>query len=207
MRVLGDLGNYARFQAAGAIEAAAGQEGGSVAGIGAGVAAATALGGAMAQGLGTTAAISPAETAEDPIATIEKLHKLVTLGALSQEEFEAKKAELLLRRSGSPNRRRHVACDSASARFWFGHSPRIPRYRSSRGRLPTGGKSTLPAMRYTEGDRQLSADLSREAAVPKSAPLDQNRLFTCPAQRLSGKSPGPVRVIGNRCFRRGSGGS
>lgn len=97
MRVLGDLGNYTRFQAAEAIEAAAGQEGGSVAGIGAGVAAATALGGAMAQGLGTTAAPPPAEPSEDPIATIEKLHKLVTLGALSQEEFEVKKAELLLR--------------------------------------------------------------------------------------------------------------
>lgn len=97
MRVLGDLGNYTRFQAAEAIEAAAGQEGGSVAGIGAGVAAATALGGAMAQGLGTSAAAPPAQPAEDPIATIEKLHKLVTLGALSQEEFDAKKAELLSR--------------------------------------------------------------------------------------------------------------
>ncbi|WP_283407205.1 hypothetical protein [Novosphingobium panipatense] len=95
--------------------------------------AATALGGAMAQGLGTTAAISPAEPAEDPIATIEKLHKLVTLGALSQEEFEVKNAELLLRRSGSPNRRRRVACGSASARFWIGHSPRGTAYRSSRG--------------------------------------------------------------------------
>lgn len=102
MRVLGDLGNYTRFQAAEAIEAAAGQDGGSVAGIGAGVAAATALGGAMAQGLGQSAppsgaAASAPAPAEDPIATIEKLHKLVTLGALSQEEFDAKKAELLSR--------------------------------------------------------------------------------------------------------------
>lgn len=100
MRVLGDLGNYSRFQAAEAIEAAAGQEGGSMAAIGAGVAAATALGGAMAQGLGTAAAPVAATAApveEDPIATIEKLHKLVTLGALSQQEFDAKKAELLSR--------------------------------------------------------------------------------------------------------------
>ena len=99
MRVLGDLGNYTRFQAAEAIEDAANQDGGGVSGIGAGVAAATALGGAMAQGLGQAAAPAPAPAAteEDPLATIEKLHRLVTLGALSQQEFDAKKAELLAR--------------------------------------------------------------------------------------------------------------
>ncbi|MBC2650181.1 SPFH domain-containing protein [Novosphingobium aerophilum] len=104
MRVLGDLGNYTRFQAAEAIEQAAAQDGGGVAGIGAGVAAATALGGAMAQGLGQAPAAAGAAAAavaaapqEDPLATIEKLHKLVTLGALSQAEFDAKKAELLAR--------------------------------------------------------------------------------------------------------------
>jgi membrane protease subunit (stomatin/prohibitin family) len=100
MRVLGDLGNYTRFQAAEAIEEAAGQEGG-VAGIGAGVAAASMLGGAMAQGLGQSApplaAAALAAPAEDPLATIEKLHRLVTLGALSQQEFDAKKVELLAR--------------------------------------------------------------------------------------------------------------
>lgn len=90
---------YTRFQAAEAIEDAANQDGGGVAGIGAGVAAATALGGAMAQGLGqaATPASAPAGTEEDPLATIEKLHRLVTLGALSHQEFDAKKAELLAR--------------------------------------------------------------------------------------------------------------
>ena len=99
MRVLGDLGNYTRFQAAEAIEQAAGQDGGGVAGIGAGMAAATALGGAMAQCLGQAPAATPAAAGpqEDTLATIEKLHKLVTLGALSQQEFDAKKAELLAR--------------------------------------------------------------------------------------------------------------
>jgi membrane protease subunit (stomatin/prohibitin family) len=95
MRVLGDLGQYTRFQTAEAIERAAGVDGG-VAGIGAGVAAATALGGAMSAGLGA-AGVPSAPAEEDPIATIEKLHKLVTLGALSQQEFDAKKAELLSR--------------------------------------------------------------------------------------------------------------
>lgn len=94
MRVLGDLGQYTRFQAAEAIEQAAGVDGG-VAGIGAGVAAATALGGAMSAGLSAGASVP--QTEEDPIATIEKLHKLVTIGALSQQEFDAKKAELLSR--------------------------------------------------------------------------------------------------------------
>ena len=108
IRVVGDLGNYTRFQAAEAIEQAAGQDGGGIAGIGAGLAAASALGGAMAQGLGQVAPAAPAASAgagagagavpqEDPLATIEKLHKLVTLGALSQQEFDAKKAELLAR--------------------------------------------------------------------------------------------------------------
>lgn len=98
MRVLGDLGQYTRFQAAEAIEDAAQSDGGGgVAGIGAGVAAATALGSAMAQGLGTAQPAAAAQPAEDPLAMIEKLHKLVTMGALSEEEFAAKKAELLSR--------------------------------------------------------------------------------------------------------------
>ena len=99
MRVLGDLGQYTRFQAAEAIEAAAGQDTG-LAGLGAGVAAAGALGSAMAGSFSATgtAAQGGGDTGgEDPIATIEKLHKLVSIGALSQEEFDAKKAELLAR--------------------------------------------------------------------------------------------------------------
>lgn len=94
IRLAGDLSQYTRFQAADAIEKAAGQDSG-VAGIGAGVAAAAALGNAVSQSV-ASAASSPVES-EDPIALIEKLHKLVGLGALSQEEFDAKKAELLAR--------------------------------------------------------------------------------------------------------------
>jgi membrane protease subunit (stomatin/prohibitin family) len=93
MRVLGDLDRYAKFQAAEALQTAAGQEGG-LAGLGAGIAAAGVLGGTMAQALGSGGAAAPAE---DPFALIEKLHKLVTAGALTQAEFDAKKAELLAR--------------------------------------------------------------------------------------------------------------
>ncbi|MEY2927054.1 MAG: hypothetical protein RL367_1531 [Pseudomonadota bacterium] len=102
MRVLGDLGKYAQFQAAEAIPIAAEQSGG-IAGIGAGLAAAAAIGGTMSGALGGggfgvgAAPVAAPAAAEDPFAVIEKLHKLVTIGALTQAEFDAKKAELLAR--------------------------------------------------------------------------------------------------------------
>ena len=91
MRVVGDLDRYVRFQTAEAIGTAAGQDGG-IAGVGAGAAAGAALGQAMASGLGQGAAAAPQE---DPFALIEKLHKLLVAGAISQAEFDAKKAALL----------------------------------------------------------------------------------------------------------------
>jgi membrane protease subunit (stomatin/prohibitin family) len=106
MRVLGDLNKYAQFQAAEAITIAAEQSGG-IAGVGAGVAAAAAIGGTMSGALGgggafgasavPGAAAPAAAPAEDPFAVIEKLHKLVGMGALTQAEFDVKKAELLAR--------------------------------------------------------------------------------------------------------------
>lgn len=97
MRVVGDLDRFVRFQSAAAIETAAGQSGG-VAGAGAGMAAGMAIGQSMAGGLGGAAATAPtAPSGEDAYTQIEKLHRLLTLGALSQEEFDAKKAELLAR--------------------------------------------------------------------------------------------------------------
>ncbi len=105
MRVLGNLDQYAKFQAAEAIEKAASNEGG-MAGLGAGMAAGAAMGSVMQQSLNpglqpaaqpapaTPAAVAPAE---DPFELLEKLHKLVTIGALSKEEFEAKKVEILAR--------------------------------------------------------------------------------------------------------------
>ncbi len=92
MRVLGDLDRYAKFQAAEAIEVAAAQPGG-MAGIGAGAAAGLAIGQTMAGALGGAA--QPSAPAEDPFALVEKLHKLLTIGAITQAEFDAKKAELL----------------------------------------------------------------------------------------------------------------
>jgi len=96
MRVIGDLARYTQFQSAEAIEAAAHQDGG-LAALGAGVASAAALGNAMTQGLTPAAAPAPAAPEADPFEQIERLHKLLTIGALTQAEFDAKKAELLAR--------------------------------------------------------------------------------------------------------------
>lgn len=97
MRVVGDLDRFVRFQSAQAIETAAGQSGG-VAGAGAGMAAGLAIGQSMASGI-SAAPSAPAAAApgEDVYAQIEKLHKLLTIGAITQEDFDAKKAELLSR--------------------------------------------------------------------------------------------------------------
>ncbi|PSJ38943.1 SPFH domain-containing protein [Allosphingosinicella deserti] len=96
MRVLGDLDRYAKFQTAEAIGTAAAQPGG-IAGLGAGAAAGVAIGQAMASGLGGAAApqTGGGHQGEDPFALIERLHKLLTIGAISQEEFDTKKAELM----------------------------------------------------------------------------------------------------------------
>jgi len=98
MRVIGDLDRYAKFQSAEAIEAAASAPGGA-AGAGVGMGAGLAMGQAMAAGLSGAAAPSSAGQGggDDVFGTIERLHKLVTMGAISQEEFDSKKAELLSR--------------------------------------------------------------------------------------------------------------
>ena len=95
MRVLGELDRYAKSQTAEAIGTAAAQPGG-IAGLGAGAAAGVAIGQAMASGLGGAAAPQTGGgQGEDPFALIERLHKLLTIGAISQEEFDTKKAELM----------------------------------------------------------------------------------------------------------------
>jgi len=97
MRVVGDLDRFIRFQSAEAIETAAAQSGG-IAGIGAGAAAGMAIGQSMAGGIGGAGpAAAAAVPGEDAYAQIEKLHKLLTIGAITQDEFDAKKAELLSR--------------------------------------------------------------------------------------------------------------
>jgi membrane protease subunit (stomatin/prohibitin family) len=97
MAAVGDLDAYMKFKTAQAMEKAAENEGqGGTAGIGVGLGAgmtmANMMMGSMGQQQGSQ---QKKESSEDVLATIEKLAKLKDAGALTAEEFEAKKKELL----------------------------------------------------------------------------------------------------------------
>ena len=101
----GDMGKFMQYQTAQAIPKfaeGAGQGGGSgIAGDAMGLGAGVALGQVMAQqlGQGLTNAAQPVPTAvikpDEVMATLEKLGELKAKGVLTQEEFDAKKTELL----------------------------------------------------------------------------------------------------------------
>lgn len=98
MNMVGDLNKYTQFQVAESIPIAASNEGG-IAGVGAGLGAGLVMGQTMAQSISNSVS-NPAATQtpaniEDITETIEKLHSLVGKGILTQEEFDAKKTELL----------------------------------------------------------------------------------------------------------------
>jgi len=103
MGMIGDMQRYTQFQVANSIPAAAANPGG-LAGIGAGLATGVAMGQAMTQAIGQAiqpagaapAAAAPAKP-EDVTQLLEKLHDLKTKGVLTEDEFNAKKAELLKR--------------------------------------------------------------------------------------------------------------
>jgi len=103
-----DMGKFMQYQTAQAIpkfaEGGGGGGGGGIAGDAMGLGAGVALGQVLAQNLSQglqvpapTAAAMPAVpvTASDIMATLEKLGALKANGILTQEEFDAKKAELL----------------------------------------------------------------------------------------------------------------
>jgi membrane protease subunit (stomatin/prohibitin family) len=105
----GDMGKFMQYQTGQAIPEmakAAGQGGGSIAGDAMGLGAGIAMGQVLAQNLQQglqggqpgQAAAAPAAAVvkpEDVMATLEKLGELKAKGILTQEEFDAKKAELL----------------------------------------------------------------------------------------------------------------
>ncbi len=97
--IVGDLSRLMQYQTAQSIPIAAANEGG-LAGVGAGLGAGMALGQVMADAMrpGTAGGVgtgTASDTNTETLALIEKLHDLMTKGILSQNEFEAKKAELL----------------------------------------------------------------------------------------------------------------
>jgi membrane protease subunit (stomatin/prohibitin family) len=97
-----DMGQFLQYQTAQAMEklAQGTAGGGGLASDGLGLGAGVAMGQALAQNLSTSqlkpSATSPVGvTAEELMATLEKLADLTTKGILTPEEFAAKKAELL----------------------------------------------------------------------------------------------------------------
>ena len=102
MNMIGDMGRFTQYQVANAIPEAAKNEGGMAGmgvGLGAGVGFGQVMGQAMASAMtpaaGAAATAEPTVSADDVVATLEKLHGLVEKGILSQAEFDTKKAELL----------------------------------------------------------------------------------------------------------------
>ncbi|MFZ2266112.1 MAG: SPFH domain-containing protein [Azonexus sp.] len=103
MNMIGDMQRFTQYQVANSIPDAAKNEGG-LAGMGVGLGAGLGFGQVMGQSIGqavqpaapaSAPAAAPSVSADEVVATLEKLHGLVGKGILSQEEFEAKKAELL----------------------------------------------------------------------------------------------------------------
>ena len=109
MNMIGDMGRFTQYQVASSIPLAAQNEGG-IAGIGAGLGAGMGIGQTMTAAMGQALpagaagaavagalpiAAAAALSADEVVATLEKLHALVGKGILSQTEFDAKKAELL----------------------------------------------------------------------------------------------------------------
>ncbi len=98
VNIMGGMQNYTQFQVASAIPLAAQNEGG-LAGLGAGMGVGFGVGQqvaqSMAQSMGQTTPTAPPINVDEVMATLEKLHGLMTKGILSSAEFETKKAELL----------------------------------------------------------------------------------------------------------------
>ena len=92
MNIVGNLDKFTRFETADNISTAAANEGG-MAGMGAGMGAGMSMGQAMMGSMGGNG--GGAAKQEDPLETIQKLAKLKEAGILSEEEFAAKKKELL----------------------------------------------------------------------------------------------------------------
>jgi membrane protease subunit (stomatin/prohibitin family) len=109
MGALGNLDQYMKFKTAQAMEKAAeNQGGGGTAGIGVGLGAGMTMANMMMGSMQQNQQQTPQnqnqqntgqqqnqQSQEDVLATIEKLAKLKELGALTQEEFDAKKKDLL----------------------------------------------------------------------------------------------------------------
>jgi membrane protease subunit (stomatin/prohibitin family) len=97
MGAIGDMATYLKYKAARSIEEAAKQPGGSAGtgiGLGAGVGMGMMLPGMIKEAFRSDVS-SQSDTNEDVFAKIGKLKELLDAGAITQQEFETKKAEWL----------------------------------------------------------------------------------------------------------------
>lgn len=94
--LVGDLKKYANFQAADSIKDAAMNSGG-MAGAGIGLGAGAVIGQQFAQGMAGATGGATGAPQEDPFVQLEKLGNLLQKGIITQEEFDAKKAEIMKR--------------------------------------------------------------------------------------------------------------
>ncbi len=98
MGAVGNLDSYLKFKTAGAIEKAAENEGGGLAGAGAGLGAGMTMANIMGQQMQNLnqGSQQPVKLSSDEImSTIEKLGKMKENGLITQDEFDAKKKDLL----------------------------------------------------------------------------------------------------------------
>lgn len=94
INMIGDLQRYTQYQVANSIPDAAKNEGG-LAAMGVGLGAGMGFGQAVGQSMASAMTPAQAVSADEVVATLEKLHALVEKGVLTQAEFDSKKAELL----------------------------------------------------------------------------------------------------------------
>jgi len=98
MGAVGNLDNYLKFKTAGAIEKAAENEGGGLGAAGVGLGAGMTMANMMGQQMSNANQGGQQQTkisADEIMSTIEKLGKMKTDGLITQEEFDAKKKDLL----------------------------------------------------------------------------------------------------------------
>ena len=98
MGAVGNLDNYLKFKTAGAIEKAAENEGGGLGAAGVGLGAGMTMANMMGQQMSNAGQGGQQQTkitADEIMSTIEKLGKMKTDGLITQEEFDAKKKDLL----------------------------------------------------------------------------------------------------------------
>jgi membrane protease subunit (stomatin/prohibitin family) len=94
MGAVGNLDAYMKFKTAQAMEKAAENPGGGAAGVGVGLGAGMTMANMMMGSMGQQQGEKKVSS-EDVMAMIEKLAKLKESGAITQEEFDSKKKELL----------------------------------------------------------------------------------------------------------------